>query len=59
MKWIIKRLGDGMFAVSPRVFVFNKVFARRFNSRKQAEAYMISSGFDKRAYIACELEVET
>ena len=48
-----------MFAVSPRVFVFNKAFARRFNSRKQAEAYMISSGFDKRAYTACELEVET
>ena len=53
------RICDGMYAVSPRFFVYNKVFARRFSTRKQAEAYMISSGFDKRAYTACELEGET
>ncbi len=53
------RISDGMYAVSSRFFVFNKLYARRFNTRKQAEAYMISSGFEKRAYTACELEVET
>ncbi|MBQ6169288.1 MAG: hypothetical protein IJK30_04960 [Ruminococcus sp.] len=59
MKWVIMRISDGMYAVSPRFFVFNKLFARRFNTKKQAEAYMISSGFDRRAYTVCELEVET
>ena len=53
------RISDGMYAVSPRFFVFNKLFARRFKTKKQAEAYMISSGFDRRAYTVCELEVET
>ena len=59
MKWIIRNIPKEMFVVSPRFSVYNKLFARRFNTRKQAEAYMTSSGFDRTAYIAEELQVET
>ena len=59
MKWIIRHIPKEMFVVSPRFSVYNKLFARRFNSKKQAEAYMTSSGFDRTAYIAEELQVET
>ena len=59
MKWIIRHIPKEMFVVSPRFSVYNKLFARRFNSKKQAEAYITSSGFDRTAYIAEELQVET
>jgi len=59
VKWIIRQLSSDMYAVSPRFFVYNKVFARRFGSKKMAEAYMTSSGFDRRKYIAEVLHEET
>ena len=59
MNWIIRHIPKEMFVVSPRFSVYNKLFARRFNTKKQAEAYMTSSGFDRMAYIAEELQVET
>ena len=55
MKWIIRHIHSGMYAVSPRFFVYNEKFARRFSTKKQAEAYMTSSGFDRTKYIAEEL----
>ena len=48
-----------MYAVSPRFFVYNKVFARRFGTKKMAEAYMTSSGFDRKKYITEKLHEET
>ena len=59
MDWIIRHIPKEMFVVSPRFSVYNKLFARRFKTKKQAEAYMTSSGFDRSAYIAEELQVET
>ena len=59
MKWIIRHDTDGMYVVSSRFCVYNKVFARRFSTRKQAEAYMTSSGFDRTEYSAEELRTET
>lgn len=59
MKWIIKHISSEMYAVSPRFFVYRREFARRFNTKKQAEAYMTSSGFSKSEYSAEELVGET
>ena len=59
MKWVIRHISDGMYAVSPRFFVYSIRFARRFSTRKQAEAYMTSSDFDKTSYIAEEYQDET
>ena len=59
MKWVIRHIPDGMYVVSRRLLIYNNKFARRFSTRKQADAYMTSSGFDKTAYIAEELQVET
>ncbi|WP_028517372.1 hypothetical protein [Ruminococcus flavefaciens] len=56
MKWVIKHITDGMYAVSPRFFVYHAEFARRFTTRKLAEAYMVSSGFDKKKFRAEVLE---
>lgn len=55
MKWVIRHIPDGMYAVSPRLLVYNKEFARRFSTRKQANAYIASSGFDPAEYIVEEL----
>lgn len=54
MKWVIKHIPDGMYAVSPRLLVYNKEFARRFSTRKQANAYIASSGFGRAEYAAEE-----
>ena len=59
VKWTIRHIIDGMYTVSPRFSVYSRKFARRFSSRKQAEAYIISSGFDKTEYIAEEFHDET
>ncbi|WP_173459986.1 hypothetical protein [Ruminococcus flavefaciens] len=59
MKWVIRRISDNMYAVSHRFFVYQQTFARRFRTRKQAEAYMISAGFDRCHYNAEVLQVET
>ncbi|WP_455529883.1 hypothetical protein [Ruminococcus sp.] len=59
MKWIIRHIPKEMFVVSTRFSVYKMLFARRFNTKNQAEAYMTSSGFDRTAYIAEELQVET
>lgn len=59
MKWIIRYIPDGMYVVSKRLLIHNKHFARRFNTRKQAEAYMTSSCFDRTNYKSEELQVET
>lgn len=59
MKWIIRHICSDMYAVSPRFLVYNEKFARRFSTKKQAEAYMTSSGFDKIKYIAEELHDKT
>ena len=48
-----------MYVVSKRLLIHNKFFARRFNTRKQAEAYMTSSGFDRNNYSSEELKIET
>ncbi len=42
-----KTYPDVMRVVSARFCVYNKEFARRFNIRKQAEAYMTASGFGR------------
>ncbi|MDD7517186.1 hypothetical protein [Ruminococcus flavefaciens] len=57
MKWVIRRIQNEMYVVSPRLFVINKKFARRFSTRKQAEAYMISCSFNKKQYIAEEIGI--
>ncbi|MBR5682349.1 MAG: hypothetical protein IKW96_03570 [Ruminococcus sp.] len=59
MKWVIRHIPEEMFVVSPRFSVYNSKFARRFRTKKQAEAYMTSSGFDRKDYSAEELQVET
>ncbi|WP_295075167.1 hypothetical protein [Ruminococcus sp.] len=59
MKWIIRHIPDGMYVVSGRLLIYNSKFACRFSTKKQADAYMTSSGFDRTAYIAEELQVET
>lgn len=48
-----------MYAVSPRFFVYRREFARRFSTKKQAEAYMLSAGFKRSGYAAEELGDET
>lgn len=58
MKWIIRCISDNTYAVSRRFFVYSVEFARRFNSRKIAEAYMRSAGFDKKKYTAEELPTQ-
>ena len=58
MQWVIRRISDNMYVVSHRFFVYQQTFARRFRTRKQAEAYMISSGFDRCHYIAEVLQFE-
>ena len=59
MQWVIKRLSDGMYAASYRFFVYDIRFARRFNTKKQAYAYMTSSGFSKSSHAVEELIGET
>lgn len=59
MQWVIKRLSDGMYAVSHRFFVYEIKFARRFKTKKQAYAYMTSSGFSKSSHAVEELAGET
>ncbi|MCR5599384.1 MAG: hypothetical protein K6G33_01380 [Ruminococcus sp.] len=59
MKWVIKHIHSGMYAVSPRFFVYNKRFSRRFNSKNQAETYMTSSGFDRKKFTTEVLHEET
>ncbi len=59
MKWIIKHLTDGTYVVSSRFFVYHAEFARRFASKKQADAYIASSGFDRGRFIAAVLQGET
>lgn len=59
MKWVIRHISSGMYAVSPRFFVYRREFARRFNTKKQAEAYMTSSGFSKSDHAVEELVGET
>jgi hypothetical protein len=56
---VIKRLPDGMYAVSHRFFVYEIKFARRFKTKKQAYAYMTSSGFSKSSHAVEELTGET
>lgn len=58
MKWVIKHIPDGMYAVSPRLLVYNMEFARRFSTKKQANAYIASSGFDPAEYAPQELLAE-
>lgn len=41
----------------PRFFVYRAEYARRFNTRKVAEAYIVSSGFDKKKVKAELLEI--
>ena len=59
MKWIIRYIPDGMFVISKRQMIHKKFFARRFNTGKQTEAYMTSSGFDRKKYTSEELKIET
>ena len=47
-----------MYIASPRLRVFSRDYARRFSSKKQAEAYIISSGFDRMKFNAEELRIE-
>ncbi len=58
MKWVIKHITDGMYAVTPRFFVYHAEFAL-FTTRKLAEAYMISSGFDKKKFRAEVFETDS
>ncbi|MCR4638336.1 hypothetical protein [Ruminococcus sp.] len=59
MQWVIKRSTDGLYAVSRRLFIHSNVFARRFKTKKQAEAYITTAGFDKGIHTAVELRVQT
>ena len=45
--------------ISKRQMIHKKFFARRFNTGKQAEAYMTSSGVDRNNYSSEELKIET
>ena len=58
MQWVIKRSTDDLYAVSRRLFVHSNVFAQRFNTKKQAEAYITSAGFDRGIHTAVELQVQ-
>lgn len=59
MKWVIRSISEGMYMASPRLRVFSSLFARRFSSKKQAEAYILASGLDRKKYIAEELHIES
>ena len=59
MKWGIMNVRDGMYVVSRRFCVYNVRFARHFRTAKLAQAYIASSGLDRRTYIAVELDNET
>ncbi len=47
MKWIIRHDESGRYICSKRFLVHEIVFARRFNSLKQAKAYLKTSKFSK------------
>lgn len=47
MKWIIKHDVSGRYICSKRFLVHEIAFARRFNSLKQARAYLNTSEFGK------------
>lgn len=40
MKWVIKHMPTGKFVFSRKLTVVNQEFSRRFNSVKQAKAYI-------------------
>ncbi len=52
MVWIVKLINDGRYIYTKNAFVKSPEFARRFNSRDQALAYMKSGEFSKSE---CEL----
>jgi len=46
-----------MYVASPRLLVYDKQFAHRFSTRKQAEAYIFCCDFKKQLLIAEEIDI--
>jgi len=55
MSFIIKYIPSGMYICSHNLMVFEKVFARRFSSEKQAKAYIRSGHWESSKYAVCKL----
>ncbi len=56
MKWVIKSKTEEKYIATGRITVEHSIFARKFNSRKQANAFLRGSGFDKNDYALCLFE---
>ncbi len=59
MKWTIRRFSDGKYLYSSKAFVYSRVFAKRFNSEKQAKAAARTSGMRPKEYAAEEFSDES
>lgn len=57
MQWIIRRNTEGDYIASKRVTVTRQRFARKFNSRKQAHAYLRESNYDKKKCSVIEFDL--
>ncbi|MBQ9898028.1 MAG: hypothetical protein IJM44_01065 [Ruminococcus sp.] len=58
MTWVIRNRTTGQYLASKRMTVFADVFARRFNSVKQARAYIAASCKAAADWEVCELADE-
>lgn len=56
MKWVIKSTAEEKYIATSRITVEHSIFARKFNSRKQANTFLRGSGYDKREYALCGFE---
>lgn len=54
MQWIIKHVPSGKYICSKNIAVNNCIFARRFNSIKQAKVYINNGKFLKSQCIIVE-----
>ena len=59
MSWTIKRISDGKYLYSSFAFVNERIFAKRFNTEKQAKACARESGLHRNECIAEELSDES
>jgi len=58
MYYLIKEKNSGLYLCSTRIKVIYECYARRFNSVKQANAYIHTSGLDQDDYSIEEREEE-
>lgn len=56
MKWVIKSKAEEKYIATGKITVEHSIFARKFNSRKQANAFLRGSGYNKKEYALYEFD---